>query len=76
MTHEQLAMVEKAVTGGVPPERMSGPDQIWVCTGCGRTHEGDRYDMPDTSCVMWARLCRKEKVDGEWVLAAPEDAGA
>ena len=64
----------------VPKERLTGPDQIWVCAACGRTREGDRYDMGDTSCVIHAVLCYKEKVKGAWKAVkssdSPEDASA
>lgn len=57
-------------------DRISGPEEIWVCQACGRTKEGDRYDFNDISCMLNAVLCKKEKVDGEYVLATPEDTGS
>jgi len=45
----------------VPKERLTEPGQLWVCVACGRAREGDRYDMGDTSCVLWAVLCEAEK---------------
>lgn len=49
------------MTEDVPAERLSGPGQVWVCAACGRVRAGDRYDMGDTSCVLWATLCEAFK---------------
>lgn len=50
-----------AVTEVIPPDRLSGPGEIWVCAACSRTHVGDRYDMGDTACVLHAVRCEAQK---------------
>lgn len=51
----------------VPP-----PGAVWVCHACGRIGRAARSGMGDTSCVLWAVLCREDSlvlVDGRAVSA-------
>ena len=54
--------------------RLALPDQRWVCAACGKHAAcgADRDTLGDTSCVMWAVLCKGERVDSKWVAVELE----
>jgi hypothetical protein len=39
-------------------KKLAEAGEIWVCGACGKTWGGDRYDAPDTSCFLYANLCK------------------